>query len=374
MALNKNLWLVGTWDSDAGYAWLMIDQFWIALARAYPDRKVILSFPKVGSFNPEFTAAGIEVVEFRFDLKKPWELVRFVRKYHIGHLYLTDRPYMSWVYSLLRLFGVRSIIVHDHGPGSHTPPHGLKRVLKSAAVRLMGADAHIACSRFVLDRLRDCGRIPAKRRFLARNGVVPNLLERSDQTIRPELGLAADTVLVVSSARADRYKRIDHIIDAAALVRAARPHVPICFIHCGGGPDFDFYADRVREKKLEGYFRFLGKRTDIPRVLVGCDIAAHASQGEVGLCLSILEFMSAGLPTVVADEPSVSSECIRDGETGLLFRSGSPEDLSVKLLRLIDDASLRQRLGGNARRAANADYHLRDTVAAVVTAVRAVVA
>jgi glycosyltransferase involved in cell wall biosynthesis len=373
MAANNNLWLVGTWDSDAGYAWLMIDQFWIALARAYPDRKVILTFPKVGSFNPEFTAAGIEVVEFRFDLGNPRELVRFVRKHHIGHLYLTDRPYMSWVYSLLRLVGVRSIVVHDHGPGTHQPPRGLKRVLKSVAVRLMGADAHIACSRFVLDRLRDCGRVPAKRRFLARNGVVPNLLARSDQAIRAELGLAADTLLIVSSARADRYKRVDNIIDAASLVRAARPYVPICFIHCGGGPDFDFYADRVREKKLQGYFRLLGKRTDIARLLVGCDIAAHASQGEVGLCLSILEFMAAGLPTVVADEPSVWSECIRDGETGLLFRSGSADDLSEKLLRLVDDASLRQRIGANARRAANDDYHLRDTVAAVVTAVRAVV-
>ncbi len=374
MAVNKNLWLVGTWDSDAGYAWLMIDQFWIALARAYPDRKVILSFPKVGAFNPEFTAAGIEVAEFRFDLGTPWELVRFVRKYRIGYVYLTDRPYMSWVYSLLRLFGVRTIIVHDHGPGTHTPPHGLKRVLKSVAAHLMGADAYIACSRFVLDRFRDCGRIPAQRRYLARNGVVPNLLERNDATIRQELGLAADTLIIVSCARADRYKRVDHIIDAAALVRAARPHVPIVFIHCGGGPDFDFYAGRVREQNLEGYFRLLGKRTDIPRVLVGCDIAAHASQGEVGLSLSILEFMSAGLPTVVADEPSVWCECIRDGETGLLFRSGSPEDLSEKLLRLIDDAGLRQRLGANARRAANADYNLRDTVAAVVTAVKAAAA
>lgn len=373
MAVNKNLWLVGSWVSDAGYAWLMIDQFWIALARAYSDRKVILSFPKVASFNPEFIAVGIEVVEFRFDLGKPRELVRFVRKYRIGHLYLTDRPHISWVYPLLRLFGVRSIIIHDHGPGTHTPPHGLKRVLKPVAVRLMGADAYIACSRFVLDRLRDCGRISAKRCYLARNGVVPNLLERSEQTIRQELGLAAGTLIIVSSARADRYKRIDHIIDAAALVRAARPHVPICFIHCGSGPAFDFYAGRVRDKNLEGYFRLLGKRTDIARVLVGCDIAAHASRGEVGMSLSILEFMSAGLPAVVTDERSVWSECIRDGETGLLFRSGSPADLSEKLLRLIDDASLRQRLGANARRAANADYRLRDTVAAVVTAIRGVV-
>jgi glycosyltransferase involved in cell wall biosynthesis len=129
----------------------------------------------------------------------------------------------------------------------------------------------------------------------------------------------------------------------------------------------------VREHRLEGYFRLLGKRIDVDHVLIGCDIAVHASQGEVGLCLAILEFMSAGLPSVVADDPSVWCECIRDGETGLLFRSGSPEDMSEKLLRLIDDMSLRQRIGVAARRTANAEYDLRDTIAGVINAVRVVV-
>ena len=374
MASSKNLLLVGNWVSDAGYAWRMIEQFWIALARAYSDRRVILSFPKVSSVNPELTAAGIEIVEFAFDFTKPWDLVRFIRQYRIGHLYLTDRPYMTWLYPLFRLFGVRSIIVHAHSAPRTHMPHGLKRVAKSIAVRVIGADAYIACSRYVLDRFRDCGRIPANRRYLARNGIVPNTLQRGDQAIRQELNLAPDTLVVVSSARADRDKRIDNIIDAAAIVRAARPNIPICFLHCGGGPDFEFFAQQIREKSLEGYFRLLGKRSDMARVLIGCDIAAHASQGEVGLCLSILEFMSAGLPSVVADEPSVWCECIRDDETGLLFRSGSPEDLSEKLLRLIDDASLRQRLGANARRTANAHYQLRDTVAAVIKVVSAVAA
>jgi len=107
------------------------------------------------------------------------------------------------------------------------------------------------------------------------------------------------------------------------------------------------------------------------RVLIGCDIAVHASRGEVGMCLAILEFMSAGLPAVMADEPSVC-QCIRDGETGLLFRSGSAEDLSGRLLRLIDDPALRERIGAAARRTANAEYDLRDTLAAVVSAVKTV--
>jgi glycosyltransferase involved in cell wall biosynthesis len=368
----RNLLLVGNWESDAGYAWRMIERFWIALAHAYRDRRVILCFPQVRSVNPEVIAAGIEVCEFTFDLTKARDLVRFIRQHRIGHLYLTDKPYMTGFYPLLRLFGVRSIIVHAHAPGARDLPRGPKRVIKSVAARIFGADAYIACSRFVLERFKDCGRIPPKRCYLARNGIVPNPLQRAEQTIRRELGLGQNTILIVSSARADQYKRIDNIIDAALIVRAARPNTPVCFIHCGGGPDFELLAARVREQSLEGYFRLLGKRSDMDRVLVGCDIAVHASQGEVGLCLAILEFMSAGLPSVVADDPSVWRECIRDGETGLLFRSGSPEDLSDQLLRLIDDQCLRQRIGSMARRTVNAEYDLRDTVSAVVGAVKAV--
>jgi glycosyltransferase involved in cell wall biosynthesis len=327
--------------------------------------------PRIRAVNPELISAGIQIAEFKFDFTRPWDLVRFVRRHSVGHLYLTDRPYMTWIYPLLRLFGVHSITVHDHSPGMQRSPHGPRRVAKALAVRLTGADAYIACSRLVLDRFRDCGRIPAKRCYLAQNGTLPNVVQRSEQTIREELGVAEDTVLIVSCARATPYKRIENIIDAAAIVRAARPNLPVCFIHCGNGPDFAFLARRIRERRLEGYFQLLGTRSDMARVLAGCDIAVHASQAEVGMCLAILEFMSAALPAVIADEPTVC-QCIRDGDTGLLFRNGSPEDLSDKLMRLIDDAPLRQRIGAAARRTANADYDVRNTVAAVVSAVKAV--
>src|SRR6185437_1215122 len=326
-----NLLLVGNWESGVGYAWRMMEQFWVALARAYPDRKTVLCFPKVTTVNPDLVEAGIEIVEFNFDLARPLELARFIRQHQIGHLYLSDRAYSTWVYRLLRFAGVRTITVHDHTPGPRTVPKGLKRFAKGVSTRLMGADAYIATSNYVLDRLRNVALAPANRCFLAQNGVVPNTLTRQHETIRAELGISPHTLLVVSSSRATRYKRIDDIIEAAALLKAARPEANVRFIHCGNGPDFDFFSKLVMDRGLQGYYRLLGARSDMASVLVGCDIAVHASQGEVGLSLAILEFMSAGLPAVIADDPSVC-QCIRDGDSGLLFRSGSPQDLSAKLL------------------------------------------
>ena len=250
--------LVGKWESDVGYAWQMMAKFWIAIAKAYPTRRVILSFTRLRGVSPEIEAAGIECFEFPFDLSRPWDLVKFVRKHRITNIYFTDQPYSTWVYRLLRLAGVRKIIVHNHAPGMRASPQGVRRAAKSIAARLMGADSYIACSKFVLDRITNVGRVPDELCHLAQNGIVPNTLTRGDQTIRQELGLSPDTPAIVSCSRATQYKRIDHIIDAAATVRAARPNTPVCFIHCGDGPDLEAFAERIKKRCAGGYFKLLG--------------------------------------------------------------------------------------------------------------------
>jgi glycosyltransferase involved in cell wall biosynthesis len=367
------LLLVGNWPSGTAYAWQMIEKFWCALARAHPERRTVLCFPTLTTVSPALLAAGIEVIDFDFDFSKPMELERFIRRHNIGHLYLSDRPYFSRVYRLLRGAGVQSITLHDHTPGERTVPKGLKRLAKAVAVRWMGCDAYIATTPYVVERLRHVVGVPPERCHLAQNGTTANPFSRADSTVRAELGLPEDTLLVVSCSRAAVYKRIHDIIDAAALVRTHSPYAPICFIHLGDGPDLERFVQHVRQKGLQGSFRLLGARSDVPQILAGCDIAVHASQGEVGYSLAQLEFMAAGLPSVVADEPSVCG-CIRDGETGLLFRSGSPESLAGQLVRLIDEAALRERLGSAARQAVLAEYDLRDTIASVVKTVSAVVA
>ncbi|MBI4025129.1 MAG: glycosyltransferase family 4 protein [Verrucomicrobia bacterium] len=67
-----------------------------------------------------------------------------------------------------------------------------------------------------------------------------------------------------------------------------------------------------------------------------------------GWGLSVIEAGAMGTPTVASDSPGLR-EAIRNGETGLLVPHGDANALAQAILRLIEDQSLRARLGGAAR-------------------------
>lgn len=67
-----------------------------------------------------------------------------------------------------------------------------------------------------------------------------------------------------------------------------------------------------------------------------------------GFGLTILEAMALG-KAVVASDLGPRREIVRDGVTGLLYRSGDVGDLREKIRRLIDDQSLAKSLGERGR-------------------------
>jgi glycosyltransferase involved in cell wall biosynthesis len=67
---------------------------------------------------------------------------------------------------------------------------------------------------------------------------------------------------------------------------------------------------------LEQNFYVLGRRADIPEILACCDIAVLPSRAE-GLPNAVLEYMAAGLPTIVS-RVGGNAELVQDGVTGCL--------------------------------------------------------
>lgn len=344
----------------------MIERFWIAIAQSFKNQRIILCFPEVRAVNPELISCGIDVREFNFDFSHPAALTQFCRANDIGLIYLTDRSYSSRVYPLLRRSGVRQIIIHDHTPGTRTRPSTLKRLAKAARIRMQGADSYIACSSHVLDRLLTVGCIPPSRCHLAQNGIDLSRFTNSNRAFREALSLAPNTLLAVSCSRANHYKRITDIIDAAALLGDLNLH----FIHIGDGPDMSELQSRIRARNLESRFSLLGHRDDVPDILQSCDIAIHASNGEVGLCLAILEFMASRLPVVVTDEPSVG-QIIEPGITGLRFPHGNIPALAEAIRTLAHDSNLRERLGATGQKTVASRYPIEKTIASVVAILKA---
>lgn len=86
---------------------------------------------------------------------------------------------------------------------------------------------------------------------------------------------------------------------------------------------------------LKPHFLFLGRRSDVPEILVSCDIAVLPSLAE-GLPNAVLEYLAAGLP-VIATALGGNLEAVLDGVTGLLIPPNDPEALVGGLRRLLQN-------------------------------------
>lgn len=172
-------------------------------------------------------------------------------------------------------------------------------------------------------------------------------------SVRAELGVGNDRIVIGWVGRLDRKKRVEDFIDAAILV--ARRRADVDFVVIGGADAFmPDYADALRERAavLGARIRFLGDRADVPRLLSGLDIFAWLSRGE-GMPHVIAEAGAARLP-VIATPDNGALEQIVDGRSGVFVPHEDPAAVADAMLALAGDPARRRALGdalnGHVRR------------------------
>jgi glycosyltransferase involved in cell wall biosynthesis len=175
--------------------------------------------------------------------------------------------------------------------------------------------------------------------------VLPAPVEHS--TLRRELGLSPDDVVVGCVAVMRATKGHKDLIDAIAPLMAERPHLHLVFVG-GGSPVFEQTQAYVAQRGLENRIHLLGTRRDVPNLLAGFDLFALATQQEASGTVYV-EAQASGLPVIGTDVGGVS-EMFRDGVTGILVPPRNPAALTDALRRLIDDPGLRRRMGEAGRK------------------------
>jgi glycosyltransferase involved in cell wall biosynthesis len=206
----------------------------------------------------------------------------------------------------------------------------------------------IAISQHIAQFARKIEKAPADKIHMIHYGLPhqrpdPSTIEANRHTLRAELGLSPDALLVGVASRLTAQKGISFALEALpALMREfADLHVVIA----GDGELRAGLRARTMALGIDKRVHFLGWRNDMPQVLQALDVFLMPSLWE-GFGLTLLEAMSARLP-IVASHVSAIPEIVVHGETGYLVAPEDSEAIAYALRLLLQDKSLRQYMGFN---------------------------
>ncbi len=257
-----------------------------------------------------------------------------------------------WAAALARTAGVPVVITHEHNWSYDGQSY--RRFLDRELIARR-SDAFMAVSNENLRRMiEDEGIDPAKLMFVA-NGV-PHLngTAVSGESLRAELGIAPTDPVIGTVAVLRKEKAVHLLVQAAAELVPAFPDLKV--LVAGGGPEREGLEALARELGVADSFRWLGMRSDVPRVIEAFDVAVLSSIWE-GSPLSVMEFMQAGKP-VVATRVGGVPELIDDGVTGLLVEPGDASGFADAIARLLRDPELRAEAGRRARERQQNEFDL----------------
>jgi len=188
---------------------------------------------------------------------------------------------------------------------------------------------------------------------LRKTHVIPNGMFISDfpssasrEEMRDELGIPPEAFLWMAVGTLNKAKDYPTMLEAAARCAQADPR--FCLRIAGGGPALDGLQADADARGLAEAVRFLGKRTDVPRLLRAADAFVLSSAWE-GLPNAVMEAMASGLPVVATDVGGVS-DLIESGRSGTIVPPQDPAALAEGMLGVMAlDAPSRARMGALAR-------------------------
>ncbi len=164
--------------------------------------------------------------------------------------------------------------------------------------------------------------------------------------LRRELATPTDAITIVQATRMEPMKGHSCLLEALAAIR----DLPQWMCWQIGAPQRPEEMQYLESLKLQAHslgiadrVRFVGARTDVPRLLFAADIYCQANPTPEGLPIVFIEALYAGLP-VVGTRVGGFSEAI-DDTCGRLVPPRDPIALAAALRELILDADVRRSLG-----------------------------
>lgn len=231
--------------------------------------------------------------------------------------------------------------------------HHYLPIKRNALYRWMLRDvaAVIAVSDKVRESVLERLPLPPERVRTIPNWIDPERFKPIERDAARAMFRLRANIVVACIGQLTQAKGQEEFVRAAASIARMRSDVEFLIVGEEREDEKSFTAHLARlatDLGMEGRLRFTGHVRHIPQLLAAVDVVVVPSWDE-GFSLVTIEAMAARR-AVLASNAGGIADIIKDNTTGLLFSPRDVHSLSDKLLWLVSDAPLRERLSAQAQR------------------------
>jgi glycosyltransferase involved in cell wall biosynthesis len=309
----------------------------------YADRErysiSVISLTTKGSLGSQIESLGVQVycldmVRGRFHIGKFFKLILILRglRPNVVHTWLNHSDLLGGIAS--KIVGVRKVIwsIHMSNLSTSVNKKSTLFIIKICAI----------LSKWIPDAIISCSNVASKNHVLFgydNNKIItiPNGFDldkyhpsmRKKSSLRMDLGLPKDSLIVGMISRYDAQKNYEGFIKASGLIHKERRD--IFFVLVGAGvAHHPGLLEAIKKEGVSSVTYLLGERTDIPNIMASIDILASPSHGEA-FSMVIGEAMACGTPCVVTD---VGDSALIIQDSGSVVKPGDMIGFAGEILKI----------------------------------------
>ncbi len=278
-----------------------------------------------------------------------WQLSRLIKRHNIQIIHCQLSKDIATIVPAMKLSGHRIPIILSKRVGSYVGKKDIFHRLTYAHVSKV-----MAISEVIHKNVLDTTPMTPDRVMTLHDAIDTDAfsLRRVDRNaVRKEFGFSSDMVVIGLVGRFSPGKGHEEFLEAASILSKKHSHVHFLVVGEASHGE-ERHAQKIRTLSLtlglEKVVTFAGYRKDIPEIMAAFDIFAFPSHAE-SFGVVLIEAMAMERPVVSTNCDGVL-DIVVDGKTGIYVHPRNGAELAVALGKLINEPTLRERMGKEGRK------------------------